>query len=137
MPPLLSFAGEKLTLVLSQLVTAVKFVALGLAGSKAGIYGAEVVGCLAFLSSPTIMSIKANAVEEHEQGAVQGALSGVQALAQGLLPFIFMQIYRLCTTTVFLPRVSSIKLCCPCSFLRLGRVYLCGSCRACIVQALA
>jgi MFS transporter, DHA1 family, tetracycline resistance protein len=103
--PLLSAVGEKRTLVISHVATTLKFLGLGLVGSKAGVYGTEVLGCLAFISTPTVLSITANAVEEHEQGAVQGALSGVQSLAEGCGPLIFMQIYRLCTTTIFMPRV--------------------------------
>ena len=36
---------------------------------------------------------------------VQGALSGVQALAMGLGPIFFMAVWKLVTRVVFLPRV--------------------------------
>ena len=45
------------------------------------------------MSFPTISSIKSNNAEEHEQGSVQGALYGARALAAGMGPLLFAQIF--------------------------------------------
>ena len=39
------------------------------------------MGCLGGMSFPAISSIKANNVDVHEQGQIQGALYGARALA--------------------------------------------------------
>lgn len=109
--PIVTRLGEKGALVLSQAVAVVQFLALSVVASKLGVYGAQFVGALTGLAVPIITSVKANAVEEHEQGAVQGALSGAQALASGFGPLVFMQIWRLCTQTLSPPhpRVRSLR----------------------------
>ena len=136
--PIVARLGEKGALVLSQVAGSAKFLGLAAAQSKLGVYGTEFVGALTGLSVPTITSIKANAVEEHEQGAVQGALSGAQALASGFGPLVFMQIWRLCTQTLSPPQPRVRSRCswtereraCACSAACLSLFHLCASAAA-------
>lgn len=86
--------GDKGALVVAQIASACKWAGIALALTKWQVYVAEVVGSLAFMSLPVISGLKANAVRQHEQGALQGALSGVQALASGIGPVLFYALYR-------------------------------------------
>lgn len=105
MQPLLLLFGDKGTLLVSQIASGLKWAGIALVATKTQVYAAEVVGSLAFLALPTISSLKSNAVGAHEQGALQGALSGVQSLASGIGPIVFWQLYRFCTVVVRAPRV--------------------------------
>eukprot|EP00887_Chlorella_sp_A99_P004926 scaffold4.g4926.t1 len=51
------------------------------------------------MSFPTISSIKSNNAKEHEQGSVQGALFGARALASGIGPLLFAQLFPMFTRT--------------------------------------
>ena len=107
MQPLLWLTGEKGTLVVSQAASLVKWAGSAAAQTKFQVIGFETCGAFAFLALPTISAIKANAVRAHEQGAVQGAISGMQALASGIGPLIFMQLFRLFTKVVYVLRVRT------------------------------
>jgi MFS transporter, DHA1 family, tetracycline resistance protein len=106
MHPLLMLAGEKGTLVVSQIASFLKWLGIAAAMRKWQVFAFEASGAFAFLALPTISSIKANAVRDHEQGALQGALTGVSALAAGAGPLLFMQLFHFCTSaTLWQPRV--------------------------------
>ena len=94
MPVLLTVAGEHAMMVVAFLGSIVKLLGLSAATAKWQCFASICVGSLYFMAFPAISSIKANAVAEHEQGAVQGAVAGVQALASGAGPLLFMTIYN-------------------------------------------
>lgn len=105
MPLLLLVVRERALIVTGYAALVVKFLGLAVAQTPAQVLLATAIGSLTVMAYPSISSIKANAVPEHEQGAVQGALSGATALATGIGPLVFNQLYSWVTTVVFLPRV--------------------------------
>lgn len=110
MQPLLLCIGEKGTLIFALLASIVKWTGIGIALTKTQVFTFEGVGAFAFLSLPMISSLKANAIRPHEQGALQGALSGVQALAAGFGPLLFMLLWQALTehpARLYLPRVRT------------------------------
>jgi fucose permease len=109
-PVLLQVMRERALIVASFLGVLLKMVGLTLAQTKAHVFQAILSGTLYGMAYPSICSIKANAVPMHEQGAVQGALGGATALASGIGPLVLNHVYRLATTTMFMPRVRSF--CC-------------------------
>jgi hypothetical protein len=114
MQPLLCCIGEKGTLIFALVASVVKWTGIGLALSKMQVFAFDGLGALAFLSLPMISSLKANAIGPHEQGALQGALSGLQALSSGFGPLLFMLLWQFLTehpATLYLPRVRSLPLC--------------------------
>lgn len=94
MPVLLTVAGEHAMMIVAFLGSIAKLLGLSAATAKWQCFASICVGSLYFMAFPAISSIKANAVAEHEQGAVQGAVAGVQALASGAGPLLFMTIYN-------------------------------------------
>lgn len=105
MQPMLRRFGDKGALTVAQVASVLKWAGIALALSKWQVYIVEVLGSLAFMSLPVISGLKANAVRQHEQGALQGALSGVQALASGVGPVLFYGLFRFCTKVVHALRV--------------------------------
>jgi hypothetical protein len=57
------------------------------------------LGSLAGVSFPAISSIKSTHSRPDQQGLVQGALAGIRALATGLGPLAFAQLFSSCTKT--------------------------------------
>ena len=112
MQPLLLAVGEKGTLLFALVASVIKWVGIGAAATKAQVFGFEGLGSFAFLALPMISSLKANAIPAHEQGALQGALSGVQAIAAGVGPLIFMLLWQALTArpdVLYLPRVRPLR----------------------------
>ena len=105
MPLLLLVVRERALIAIAYAALVVKFVGLAVAQTHVQVLVAIAFGSLTVMAYPSISSIKANGVPDHEQGAVQGALSGATALASGIGPLVFNQLYSWATTTVFLPRV--------------------------------
>jgi hypothetical protein len=107
MPVLSSLWSARTMIIASFVMYFLKLVGLAVAQSKLQVFFSLAAGTLYFMAFPAIASIKANGVPAHEQGAVQGGLSGASALASGIGPLMFMQVYKLCTNAFFVPRVCS------------------------------
>lgn len=105
MPLLLLVMRERALIVTGFLGVFLKLVGLAVAKTKAQVLVSITFGTLYFMAYPAISGIKANAVPAHEQGAVQGALSGATALASGIGPLVFNQLWRWATITVYMPWV--------------------------------
>ena len=91
--PLNELFGERLLLVYAYIIGAVHDVLYGCATTSVLIFvGATLFG-LTNVSYPAVASIKANNVDEREQGIVQGALVAVSSLAAGVGPMSFRAIY--------------------------------------------
>ncbi|KAK3232954.1 hypothetical protein CYMTET_56723 [Cymbomonas tetramitiformis] len=59
------------------------------------------VGSFSMLVFPSVGTLKANSVSSEEQGQIQGALYGAQALGKGAGPVLYNSIYRLFTKSVY------------------------------------
>jgi MFS family permease len=105
--PIVALCGEKGAMVIGTSAMIARSFAYATATSKAQILAATTWGTLSVLTYPAVSSIKANALPDHEQGAIQGALSGVQAIAQGIGPLVFMRLYRLWTQEYYMPQVRA------------------------------
>jgi len=97
LPALMRVATEQHVLALGLLASTVHMVMLVFTTNYALAYSGLVVGSLAMLSFPSISSIKSRNVEQAEQGAVQGALFGARALANGVGPLVFAKLFSLFT----------------------------------------
>lgn len=107
MPLFLAITSPKNMILVAFAASFIKLVGLAIAQTKFQALLSLTLGCLSVMSYPAISSIKANAVPMHEQGAVQGGLGGATALASGLAPLALMEVYKLATAPVFMPRVCS------------------------------
>lgn len=107
LPLLLLVVRERALIVTGFAGVLLKLVGLTLATKKWHVFMSISFGALYFMAYPSVSSIKANAVPVHEQGAVQGALRGATALASGIGPLLFNQLYSWATTSVFMPRVRA------------------------------
>eukprot|EP01023_Acetabularia_acetabulum_P041101 TRINITY_DN3995_c2_g3_i5.p1 TRINITY_DN3995_c2_g3~~TRINITY_DN3995_c2_g3_i5.p1 ORF type:complete len:500 (-),score=54.71 TRINITY_DN3995_c2_g3_i5:622-2121(-) len=99
LPILQKLVGEKWLLVIGLLAQAVQFVGLSAIRTVWQVYLIFVISSISAFIFPAVSGIKANNVEEHQQGAIQGALYGATGLAQGLGPVIFAQIYSQFTSS--------------------------------------
>lgn len=113
LPFLLAVASEHLLMVVAFAAITAKLVGLAAAAAKWQCFTAIGVGSFYYMAFPAIASVKANAVAEHEQGCVQGAIAGVQALASGSGPLLFMALYdrfiETSTPRVRVPPVSAAR----------------------------
>jgi len=91
--PLNDCIGEKMVVAICFFVGAVVNTLYGLATSKAQIFSALALSALTGMAFPTISAIKANNVDESEQGRIQGALYSLQALASGIGPVLLRFVY--------------------------------------------
>jgi len=71
------------------------------ASGRSGIYIGATVGCVTGMAFPTISAIKANNVDEHEQGQIQGALYALSSLAAAIGPVTLRLIYRKTSGTAY------------------------------------
>lgn len=93
--------GERWVIVIAFLLGAVDNFMYGAAKNKSTIYVATVISSFGGMSFPTISAIKANNVEESEQGRIQGALYSLQALAAGVGPMLLRGVYHYTKDTDF------------------------------------
>jgi DHA1 family tetracycline resistance protein-like MFS transporter len=91
--PLNDCLGEKNVVAFAFLCGAIDNAMYGLARNKTTIFVALGVAGLTGMAFPTISAIKANNVDESEQGRIQGALYSLQALASGLGPVSLKFVY--------------------------------------------
>ncbi|KAK3260651.1 hypothetical protein CYMTET_30399, partial [Cymbomonas tetramitiformis] len=91
--------GEQRVLQIALSSTCVQMVVLAFADNTLMVFGGLLLGSLGYMTFPSISSMKANNAGEHEQGAVQGALYGARAFAQGIGPLIFSYVFTHSTRT--------------------------------------
>jgi DHA1 family tetracycline resistance protein-like MFS transporter len=91
--PINDCLGEKHVVALAFFCGAIDNMMYGLAKNKQTIFAAVGIASLTGMAFPTISAIKANNVEESEQGRIQGALYSLQALASGLGPATLKFVY--------------------------------------------
>jgi len=101
--PLNDCVGEKMVVALCFFIGAVDNCMYGIAQNKATIYAAVALSALTGMAFPTISAIKANNVDEAEQGRIQGALYSLQALASGVGPVLLRFVYSQCKNSVLGP----------------------------------
>lgn len=92
--PLNDFLGEKLVVAFCFFIGSIDNVIYGLATNKETIFAAVALSSLTGMAFPTISAIKANNVDESEQGRIQGALYSLQALASGIGPVTLRLVYN-------------------------------------------
>ncbi len=85
--------GERRALVVGLLINATNFFAYGLATQGWMIYAILVVGSLGAISGPAAQALISRNVPLNEQGAVQGALTGLSSLAGIIGPPIFTTMF--------------------------------------------
>jgi MFS family permease len=93
------FLGERRLLITGLLFSIIEQAMLALVTSKWQALAAVSLGSLAGVSFPAISSIKSTHSRPDQQGLVQGALAGIRALATGLGPLAFAQLFSSCTKT--------------------------------------
>jgi MFS family permease len=99
LPSMAYFLGERRLLITGLLFSIVEQAMLALVTSKWQALAAVSLGSLAGVSFPAISSIKSTHSRPDQQGLVQGALAGIRALATGLGPLAFAQLFSSCTKT--------------------------------------
>jgi DHA1 family tetracycline resistance protein-like MFS transporter len=100
--PFIECAGERMVVTFCFIVGAVDNFLYGIADEKTLIFVGMACGSLTNMAFPTISAIKANNVDESEQGRIQGALFSVQALASGTGPIAMRYVYHLTVDGAFL-----------------------------------
>mmetsp|Transcript_12814 Transcript_12814/g.38699 ORF Transcript_12814/g.38699 Transcript_12814/m.38699 type:complete len:525 (-) Transcript_12814:561-2135(-) len=96
---MLKWLGEKRVLAVGLGAACLELLAMGLITAKWQTFAALSIGSLGGMAFPAISSIKANNVDETEQGTVQGALFGAKALATGTGPLLFAALFAGFTKT--------------------------------------
>jgi DHA1 family tetracycline resistance protein-like MFS transporter len=84
--PLNNFIGERWLLMVCFAAAMTSNSLYGLSTSRKTLYIGVCVGALGSMAFPTISAIKANNVDQSEQGRIQGALYSIQAAAGGIGP---------------------------------------------------
>mmetsp|Transcript_4154 Transcript_4154/g.8607 ORF Transcript_4154/g.8607 Transcript_4154/m.8607 type:complete len:547 (+) Transcript_4154:81-1721(+) len=85
--------GERRLLIFSFVVGMIHAILYCVATTKFLIFVSAGFASLVMMAFPTISAIKANNVNQAEQGRIQGALYSVQALASAVGPSIFRLVY--------------------------------------------
>ena len=100
--PFIECAGERMVVTWCFVLGAINNFMYGIAQDKAMIFAAMGIGSFTNMSFPTISAIKANNVDESEQGRIQGALYSVKALASGTGPMAMRFVYHLTKDGAFI-----------------------------------
>ncbi|MEZ4647446.1 MAG: TCR/Tet family MFS transporter [Candidatus Eisenbacteria bacterium] len=90
--------GEKRSVRIGLLVSALAFIAYGLAPTGASVIPIIVVGAIGGIAGPTIQGLVTGAVDPSQQGAVQGALTSLTSLSAILAPLLSTQLFRYFTS---------------------------------------
>jgi DHA1 family tetracycline resistance protein-like MFS transporter len=101
--PLNDMLGERLILIISFVTALVCNTCYGLAKTKGALFGGISLASLAAMAFPTFSAIKANNVNESEQGRVQGALYAILALASGIGPMAMRYVDSIASGTFLGP----------------------------------
>ena len=81
--------GERKVLLIATLISAISFIGYAFASAAWMLPVIAVVGALGGLAGPAIQSLITKAVDETEQGEVQGALTSLQGLTSIAAPIVF------------------------------------------------
>jgi len=92
--PLNSLIGERRVIIVAFLVGALHNYLYGIANAKSTIFVSATIASLTGMSFPTISAIKANNVDELEQGRIQGALYSLSSLASAIGPMMLRYVYH-------------------------------------------
>ncbi|KAG7369530.1 major facilitator superfamily transporter [Nitzschia inconspicua] len=84
--PLNHIIGERWVLILCFVAAVFSNILYGLSRNRNDMYFAVCIGALSGMAFPTISAIKANNVQQYEQGRIQGALFSIQAISAGIGP---------------------------------------------------
>ena len=85
--------GEKRALLLGLGVAVVSYIGYGTATHGWMIFAVICFAALGGIAQPALQALITKTVDRHEQGAVQGALTGVQSVAQVIGPLIATQVF--------------------------------------------
>lgn len=94
-PRMVRWAGEWFVMVAGLTLSTVGFAALALAGTPFLFALACVPTCVGNMCGPPLRALHTNLVSETEQGRLQGALGGLQALAGLVGPVVFTQMFAI------------------------------------------
>lgn len=86
-------AGDRMLLIAGLILSTVGFAALALADSPLMFCLACIPTCLGNLCGPPLRALETMTVSETEQGRLQGALGGLNALAALVGPVVFTQVF--------------------------------------------
>jgi len=92
--PLNSLIGERRVIIVAFLVGTLHNYLYGVAKKKSTIFISATIASLTGMSFPTISAIKANNVDELEQGRIQGALYALSSLASAVGPMMLRYVYH-------------------------------------------
>jgi len=93
--------GERLLVTFCFVLGSIHNILYGFAVNKTMVFIAAGISSLVGMSFPTISAIKANNVNESEQGRIQGALYSIQALASGAGPIVMRTVYKYTKDTAY------------------------------------
>jgi DHA1 family tetracycline resistance protein-like MFS transporter len=91
--------GERLSLILGLFIGSMTFLMYGLASEGWMLYAIIVIGSAGGVAVPALQSIITKVTPPTEQGAVQGALSGVQSLAAIFGPLMATNLFGYFTSS--------------------------------------
>eukprot|EP00741_Cyanophora_paradoxa_P004372 tig00000796_g4243.t1 len=97
MPKLLPRLGDRRLLTYGLIGNILQFIVFAMAVHWAIAYSALAFSAVGFLIGPLVRSLMAKMVDEHEQGALQGAMGGVSTLTRVVGPLIATQSFGLVT----------------------------------------
>lgn len=103
--PLNDFLGERRILIICFVTAILSNTCYGLATTKQTLYIGIVLGSFAAMAFPSFSAIKANNVDESEQGRVQGALYSILALASGVGPLVMRYVDHIASDSFLGPGV--------------------------------
>ena len=87
--PIIHHMGERRTVVLGTMISAVAFAGYGLATAPWMIPLLIIFGSLGGVAGPAMQSLVTGVVDETEQGSIQGSLSGLTSLTNIIAPLFF------------------------------------------------
>eukprot|EP00798_Chlamydomonas_sp_ICE-L_P015593 gene15593-21697_t len=90
--------GEQWLLVLGLAAYVAEEVLLGLATSRAQVFGALCVGGLSNVAWPALLTLQASGVSAQQQGAISGVMQAISSLASGIGPLGFAYLFSATTS---------------------------------------
>ncbi|MEO1524326.1 MAG: TCR/Tet family MFS transporter [Planctomycetota bacterium] len=90
--PVVKRFGERYVLLVSTLISSAAFLGYSLASESWMVFAIISFGALGGLAGPAVQSIVTRAVDETEQGQIQGALTQLQSLASIVSPILFTSV---------------------------------------------
>lgn len=97
--PFTTFLGERRVVVVAFVCGAITNTLYAFAESKSRIFEAACVSTVGTMAFPTISAMKANNVEQFEQGRIQGALFALSSLANAVGPALLRLAYQVTKNT--------------------------------------